>query len=74
MRTTKYELIFKLPTGETITETGLLASSLRARVTELLKTHYYIDYQVSSDGVYNLVSRQNRINHFIRDKVQVQRC
>jgi hypothetical protein len=74
MRTNKYELTFKLPSGEEIRETGLQASPLRARITELLKTHYYIDYQLSRDSVYELVSRPNNVLKHIRDKVKVQRC
>ncbi len=72
MRGCKYNLNFKLPTGDIIQEHNLEISKLCESIKTNFKTYYYLDeIRMSNQNIYNLVKRPHGVSKLLRNKCDV---
>jgi len=75
MKGVKYNLSFKLPTGDLIESKSVDMNKLCQVIASNFKTYYYLDeIKVSNQIIYNLIKRPLGCSKLIRSKCDVSIC
>ena len=77
MKGVVYEMCFKLPymvnNTKCITLEDLNMKTLLEKFKQLSKQYYHLDFNISSQVVYNLHSRPHKVKQILKDMVEIKK-